>query len=343
MIILVWLALAAAPALFARSKTDVLVMKNGDRITCEIRSLDRGQLKIKTDYTTGTIPVDWTKVERIESSHYFRVEMKDGRRYTGAIKREPTSEETKKSFVIIEGGQEERAAKANVVVLDQLEKSRWSNFKGRISGGFDLTKSNNRVSYVLNGGLDYKTPKRVFQSRLSSTITAQEGTENTETHNMDFSFYSSWKRNWFTGGLAGFTRSNELNLDLRSTLGGGIGRFFIHTNRTQFRVLGGSVFTREDFMDERNGVPAQNSMEGLVDVNFGLFRFDSTEITAYIQLFPSFTQRGRVRAITGVDFKLDLIGDLYWNMSFWNSFDNQPQQGTSGTDRTLSTTIGWSF
>lgn len=343
MVILLWLAIAVAPALFARAKTDVLVMRNGDRITCEIRSLERGQLKISTSYTTGTIPVDWSQVERIESKHYFRVEMKDGRRYTGTIKKEPTSKETKNSFVIIEGGEEERAAKADVVELGQLEKSWLSNIDGRISGGFDFTKSNSRASYVLNAGLDYKTPRRAFQTRLLSTITAQDRNTTTETHNLDFSFYSGWKNNWFTGALAGFTRSDELNLNLRTTVGGGVGRFLVHSHRTQFRVLGGMVFTRELFREDRGGVPSQNSAEGLVDVNFGIFRFDSTELTAYIRVFPSFSRAGRVRSIFGVDFKLDLIGDLYWNMSLWDSYDSAPPLNTSGSDRTVSTTIGWSF
>ena len=33
----------------AREKTDVVILKNGDRITGEIKKLDRGKLKLKTD------------------------------------------------------------------------------------------------------------------------------------------------------------------------------------------------------------------------------------------------------------------------------------------------------
>src|ERR1044071_3451 len=51
----------------ARPKTDVIVMKNGDRYTCEIVSLSQGQLKVKTVNTTGAVLLDWTKVNRIDS------------------------------------------------------------------------------------------------------------------------------------------------------------------------------------------------------------------------------------------------------------------------------------
>ncbi len=60
------LALAAAAA--ARNKTDILVMTNGDRMTCEIKGLDAGVLYVSFDYIDGTIPVDWSKVLLLESN-----------------------------------------------------------------------------------------------------------------------------------------------------------------------------------------------------------------------------------------------------------------------------------
>jgi len=335
---------AFAASLYARPKTDVLIMRNGDHITCEIRALEKGQLKIKTDYTTGTVPVDWSEVERIESVQYFKVEMQDGRRYSGTIKREPTSAATDKGFVIIDEGYEERVAKQEVVVLDQLDRSWLSNFKGAIDGGFDFTKANNRVTYAVNGSLEYQTQRKLFQATLSSTITRQQELEPSETHTIGLGYNAGLSNNWYWGAMSDFTRSDELNLSLRSTMGGGVGRFFIHTNRTNLRVLGGMVYTIENFMNVPEGDdPTRKSLEGLVNANFDIFRFDSTQATAYINFYPSLTERRRVRAVTGVDFKLDLIGDLYWKLSFWNSVDNKPPEGTSGSDRTFSTTVGWSF
>ena len=51
----------------AGDKTDVLYMNNGDRLTCEIKSLDAGALYIGLDYVDGTITVNWSKVRRLES------------------------------------------------------------------------------------------------------------------------------------------------------------------------------------------------------------------------------------------------------------------------------------
>jgi hypothetical protein len=49
------LLLAAAPALAQR--THVVTMANGDRVTCEINTLDRGILEVATD-SWGTISIE---------------------------------------------------------------------------------------------------------------------------------------------------------------------------------------------------------------------------------------------------------------------------------------------
>jgi len=47
-------ALLVAVPLFARENTDVLVMKNGDRMTCQVKGLDTGVLYVSFDYIDGT-------------------------------------------------------------------------------------------------------------------------------------------------------------------------------------------------------------------------------------------------------------------------------------------------
>ena len=46
--------------LFAREKTDIIVMKNGDRLTCEIRELSSRVLSVKLNYVQDTIGVQWS-------------------------------------------------------------------------------------------------------------------------------------------------------------------------------------------------------------------------------------------------------------------------------------------
>ncbi len=76
--------LMVAP-LLARDSTDVIVMKNGDHLTGEIKGLDDGVLYISMQYILGTSQVQWSKVDHIESKQLFLVKTEDGSVYTGAL------------------------------------------------------------------------------------------------------------------------------------------------------------------------------------------------------------------------------------------------------------------
>src|SRR5690606_8136846 len=75
------IALAAVIGLvgtaWAAPKTDVIVLVNGDRLTGEVKGLERGKLSFKTD-ATGTIQVEWDKVASLQSGQYLQVELTSG-------------------------------------------------------------------------------------------------------------------------------------------------------------------------------------------------------------------------------------------------------------------------
>src|SRR5258708_32566797 len=71
--------------LVAQQKDDVLVMKNGDRFTCEIKGLSAGVLSVKLSYVDGAISVQWSQVAHLESNRLFRVQTESGLVYTGKL------------------------------------------------------------------------------------------------------------------------------------------------------------------------------------------------------------------------------------------------------------------
>src|SRR5271157_2897211 len=85
------LLLVAAP-LLARDSTDVIVMKNGDHLTGEVKGLDAGVLYVSMTYILGTSSLDWTKVARLESKQLFIVKTQDGSVYKGTLNTAETEE-----------------------------------------------------------------------------------------------------------------------------------------------------------------------------------------------------------------------------------------------------------
>ena len=58
-------------------------LKNGDRVSCEIKKLDRALLTLSTD-PMDTVTVHWDSVAGLSSPRYFEIELTSGAVYYGS-------------------------------------------------------------------------------------------------------------------------------------------------------------------------------------------------------------------------------------------------------------------
>ena len=98
---LTFVLLIALP-LVARTKTDVVVMKNGDHLTGEIKGLSEGVLYLDMEYILGTSSVQWSKVEHLESKQLFLVKTENGSVYTGTLSTAETSDARPVQIQVVE-------------------------------------------------------------------------------------------------------------------------------------------------------------------------------------------------------------------------------------------------
>jgi len=68
---------------------DVLILKNGDRITGKIKKLNNGDLEIDPPYGENIFIIDWNEVERIESERNFIAQTSGGEYVTGSVRTDP--------------------------------------------------------------------------------------------------------------------------------------------------------------------------------------------------------------------------------------------------------------
>ena len=143
------------PALFclalplsAREKTDVIVMNNGDKITCEIKSLQSNTLYISVDYILNTISVDWTKIDHVESKQLFLVRTQDGTVYKGSISTPKTSGGRPVEIEILEAPEKKIALeRKQVVQVSETSAKVWQRFNGQVTSGYSFTKGNKSSQY----------------------------------------------------------------------------------------------------------------------------------------------------------------------------------------------------
>jgi hypothetical protein len=323
----------------SREKIDIVYMQNGDKITCEIRSLEQGQLTIKPDYTNSTVVIDWKKVDHVESSQSFLVSEPDGTLHTGSL-----SSNTEERSLVVEHTPPVTLPYDKVIEIEPLGTSFFKRLRGNYDMGLSLARSNGQKNLTVQGALTYQSQKYLFSSSSSSQFTSQAKTDNTEEASLKTSLFRQLRRsNWYGGGIANFLSSSEQQVNLRSTFGVALAKRLIFTNRSDLTAIGGLAYTLEQDQAGTTSNAHPNELDSAFAVQYSTFRFDSTTFDTSVWVYPSLVAAGRVRMTLNQDIYYKFLGDFYIRLSFYDNYDNQPVIKAPVNNLGGSTTIGWSF
>jgi hypothetical protein len=169
---------AAAPA-GAAPKTDVVVLRSGDRMTGEITELDRGRLTFKTD-DMGTLAVEWDKVTSVTASATFEVHELDGGQYFGSLRPGPRDGDL---TVVPATGAETVLPLSRVLRIERLGATVWQRLDGSIDAGASYASSSELLTLDLSARVVLNRPEHALTLDDSSTITRQPDADETQPNN----------------------------------------------------------------------------------------------------------------------------------------------------------------
>ena len=328
-------ALLPATAAFAAIKTDIVELANGDRVTCEIRKLERGKLTVKTD-GIGTISIEWNDVQHVTARRGFDLELESGQRLFGSIAR---ADAGTLEVVTLTGS--ERVPIAEVVRISPLGGTFWTRLDGNIDAGFSFTQANVQTQWTFNSSISYRSRRLLSTLDADSALTTQEDAERQSRNALGLQTQRFLKPRMSALGFAQFQQNEELSLLLRTVLGGGLGWKVKQSNRTEFVLVGGAAATNEQYRDAED----DSIVEAVAGGTFGWFTFDgrSTNLDVKAFVFYGLAQNNRTRFELKSSFKSDIVGDLYWSINVFESYNSAPPTGSKGNDFGVSAALGWSF
>jgi hypothetical protein len=342
--ILITLLLLAAP-LFGRDKTDLLVMKNGDRMTCQIKGLNGGVLYVSFDYIDGTTSVQWSKVAHLESNQLFIVKTEGGAVYTGKLSTPETPAGQPVKIEVVETPEHEvELERTQIVKMAETSDRFWQRFNGEISSGIIYSKGNQSTQYNVGSDAAYIRERWNASGNISSSLSSSTGT-NVSTRNdlqLGASRLLRWD-NYFYAGLGNFLQSSVQGIRLQTTLGGGIGRYLKNTNNATISVLGGLAWQSTVYDPSITPLGQQNLGAAVIAAEVKLFKFSKTNLNISAALLPALSQPGRVHFNTNASYYVKLFSNLKWNISFYGNWDNQPPSDFSGSDYGSSSGLSWTF
>jgi putative salt-induced outer membrane protein YdiY len=338
------LALLFPIQLYARDKADIMVMTNGDRLTCEVKGLDAGVLYVSFDYIDGTAAVNWTKVARLESNQLFVVKTEGGAVYTGILRTPDTPADRPVKIQVLAAEKEEILDRSQIVQMVATSERFWQRFNGEVSLGVIYSKGNQSTQYSLGSQTAYVRERWTALADFNSSLSSSSGTNASTRNSFNFGgrHLLPWN-NWFYAGLGAFLQSSEQGIALQSTVGGGIGRYFKNTNRTNISLVFGPAWQDTDYKQSDVPINHQNVAAAIFYGQAQFFKFSKTNLDVTAALLPALSDPGRLRFNTNASYYIKIVSNLKWNLSFYGNWDNRPLPGFSGSDYGTSSGLSWTF
>jgi len=322
-----------------------MIMKNGDRMTCGIKGLDAGVLYVDFDYIDGTASVDWSKVARLESTQLFVVKTEDGSVYQGSLRTPETGAGRPVQIKVVQAPEHETVLEQSQIIrMIATSDKFWQRFSGALSFGVIYSKGNQSTQYSLGSQTAYIRERWAAQASFNSNLSSSTGTTASTRNSVGFSaMHLLPPKNWFYAGIGGFLQSSTQGIDLQSTLGGGVGRYFKNTNRSSIALAVGGAWQNTNYQQSTFPIKSQNLAAGLIYAEGKFFKFSKTSLNVTASLLPALSDPGRVRFNTNMAYYIKIIGNLRWDVSFYGNWDNQPPPGFSGSDYGTSSGLSWTF
>ena len=320
------------------TKTDVVVLVNGNAITGEIESLDFGSLKYSTD-SMGSVFIDWEDVVSVTSNQQLQVEITNGRRYFGNLhssdERFHVKISTQSESIDLPTDQ---IVRVTPIITDD---SFWRRLEGDISFGLNAQKSSEVTTINLASDIRYRTRKYLVGLVLNSSVTDQPSEETKTRQNLGLNYQRFRDNRWFTDWFTNWESNDELGIQSRVSAGGGVGRYLVQTNAKQFSMTAGLVATRESFTGSDEST---TQAEGKLQIRYLSRHLDpDSSLSFTTNIFPLLEDFSRYRAETDISFKREFVEDLFFEVLLYHSYVSEPPTGAESGDYGVTTSLGYSF
>jgi putative salt-induced outer membrane protein len=345
-------AILFAILLAPMTRADQIVLKNGDRLTGSIVKSDGKTLTIKSEFA-GTVSLPLDAIVQITSDQPLYLTLKDSQILLGTVKTIDGKlaistgdagmiTTSKESIQILRSREEQEAYQ---VQLDRLRNPGLGDlWSGTADAGLSFTRGNAATTTFNFGFNAVRTTTRdkisVYMTSLyarNSTTGESFVTANAKRGGARYDINLSSRV--FAFGLGDLENDEFQKLDLRLTLGGGLGWHLIKAEHTSFDVFGGGSLNRENYSTGLN----RSSGEVLIGEEFTHKFSARTSFKEHAALYPNMTESGEYRFTFDASAVTLLKNWLGWTLTFSDRYVSNPLEGTKSNDVLMSTGLRLTF
>jgi putative salt-induced outer membrane protein YdiY len=317
----VWLAMSCL-LLGATANADVLVLKNGDRITGDVKRIWDAEVTIEPEYS-DEFQVDLDAISHIESTRDFEVEFYDGR----SIDAQLTGENAEGEQVFTSESGSVAAPLADMLEVNEPEAAfEWDT-------DVEVAASANRGNTDSTTGKirAYSTLKMNDHRHIGDIEFFREELAMVSTKERDLLKYGYnylFTDNWFFTANTSFERDPIILLESRLIASAGIGLDFWDTPRRSLSIQLGAGFQSEQI----DSVDTDGSV-----ANWGLnyrqdFFSDDVEVFHRHTIVANISGRSNTNYKTSTGFGYEITDLFTATVSLDYNYVTHPAEGTKNED-----------
>ena len=172
----------------------------------------------------GTITIEWDNVRSVTSAVLYEVEVGSGLLSYGTL-RTPTS----RMFEVVNSQSTARLNFDDIVRFAPVGTRFWRRLDGSIDSGFTFNQSLHQTQLSLNTMVTHRRPGALMQVSFSSALTTQENAARQTKNDMTVSSQRTFRPRWNTVIFGQGQQNEQLALNFRTVLGGGISRTLLQS------------------------------------------------------------------------------------------------------------------
>ncbi len=318
----------------------VLVLKNGDQITGDIKRIWDSEISIEPEYS-DEFQVNVSAIDHIESERKFEIDLKDG---TSLVAQLAGADSDGNQIVKV-------GEKVVVVPLDKIleleepeEDFEWESnvdfSAGLNSGNTDSSNSRLRADTTIR----FPGHRHIGEVTFLKEALAGDTTQDKDLFRYDYNWL--FRDPWFFGTQLSFERDRFIKLDHRVILSAGIGRDIWNTPRKALSMQLGVGAQTEEIGTEESETGVVTTESAVVTWSLRYRQdFIGDDLELYHNNSITYNVSGRTntsyKTTTGLRYEITDL--LYANLSVDFDYETDPVEGVENEDIALLVGLGLEF
>jgi putative salt-induced outer membrane protein YdiY len=315
---------------------DELRLKNGDRITGKVISMEKNKLEIETAYA-GKITVEWQDVVNLTTESPITVQVGEN------ISLHGTAEPAREGEMRVK---QEKIAESSTFDLSKVTEINPKpkpaiKISARVNIGASRTTGNSDTGAVhLDGQFSARTEKNRTTINGEYDWEQSDGVTTIKKALGGIEYDQFFTQKWYGYGKVGLEKNKFRDLNLQTDIGLGPGYQVFESNELNLSFEGGLSYINQDYINQKD----QNYSAYRLAMDYNQYLFNK-----FLQLFFSNENIIRTnntndiisRTRTGVriPFNKNLNMTGQYNLDWYK----EPAPGTKKTDQSFILSLGYSY